>query len=85
MFKKVDDYGIVNIILNGFRSYLSNRPQCVKRAEATSSWLKVECGVPQGSTLDSILFLIFIEHLPQSCRNTDIYLFADDTNKTRIG
>ena len=53
-------------------------------ADAKSSWLNVECGVPQGSILGKLLFSIEINNLPQSCGSTVIYLFADDLNITGI-
>ena len=61
------------------QSYLSNRRQCTKIGQAISRFTIVQCGIPQGSCLGSLLFLIYINDLPNAtkCQTT---LFADDTN-----
>ena len=61
---------------------MSNRKQFVQIGGATSSLLDIICGVPQGSILGPLLFLIYINDLPDVCNNTVPYLFADDTNLT---
>ena len=60
------------------KSYLSDRNQFVKLNNANSSLIDILFGVPQGSILGPLLFLIFINDLPNA---TDLYvkLFADDT------
>ena len=68
------------IALKLFESYLSERSQKVTIAGVSSNWLNINSGVPQGSILGPLLFLIYIIDLPSVCSKVDVYLFADDTN-----
>ena len=73
-------YGIRDIALALFRSYLNNRRQLVSFNGFSSSLCDITCGVPQGSVLGPLLFLIHINDLPKVISVLSFYLFADDTN-----
>ena len=71
--------GISGKLLTLLRSFLTNRQQRVVLNGKNSSWLTVKSGVPQGSVLGSLFFLVYINDLVDGVHN-DIKLFADDTS-----
>ena len=80
LLKKMHHYGIRGTAYKWFQSYLSNRKQYVTYNGICSSTKDVKCGVPQGSILGPMLFLMYINDLCSICKYTTPILFADDTN-----
>ena len=80
LLSKLEHYGIRGTTLKWFKSYLSNRKQYVFHNGESSKLMDITCGVPQGSVLGPLLFLLYINDLPNISKVLHFYLFADDTN-----
>ena len=80
LIEKLEYYGVRGIVKNWFSSYLHNRKQFVTINGFKSTLNSINYGVPQGSVLGPLLFLIYINDLSFSVKNSTVHHFADDTN-----
>ena len=84
LLKKLHSYNLNVNVIQWIRSFLCYRKQRVKINGCYSEWTDVISGIPQGTILGPILFIIYINDLPEICEEfTRIYLFADDAKLFR--
>ena len=79
LLSKLNTYGVRGIALDWFHSYLTNREQYLCINYVDSNPRVIECGVPQGSILGALLFLIFINDIPKCSNQFKYILYADDS------
>ena len=84
LLEKLEHYGIRNISNSWFRSYLNNRKQLVSLNGVESETKTIKHGVPQGSVLGPLLFVIYINDLHNAIIHSQSYHFADDTHLLNI-
>ena len=80
LLQKLENYGVDPNGLKWFKSYLTDRTQKCRVNDHLSNSKPVTCGVPQGSILGPLLFLIYINDLPHCLNYAMPRMFADDTN-----
>ena len=77
---KLEHYSIRGVAKNWFENYLQNRKQIVKYNGIQSDEMTIKSGIPQGSVLGPLLFLLYINDIQSCSELISIILFADDTN-----
>ena len=80
LLKKVEYFGVRRISKKWFASYLSSRKQFVSINGYKSNLADIKCGVPPGSILAPLLFLIYINNLHVAIKYSELHHFEDDTN-----
>ena len=80
LLHKLEFYGIRGVCNDWFKSYISKRKQLVSINGYNTDLMPVNCGVPQGSVLGQLLFLIYINDLQKAIRYCKVHNFANDTN-----
>ena len=76
---KLKFYGFRGTSINLIKHYLSNRNQCVEIDRFRSSYINISTGGPQGSILGLLLFIIYMNDLPNASRLFKCIIYADDT------
>lgn len=85
LLAKLKSYNLDPVLLDWIKAFLINRRQRVKIDGVFSSWAAVLSGIPQGSILGPLLFIIYINDLPDSLNSgSSIYLYADDAKIYRF-
>ena len=82
LLSKMNLHGIQGIALDWFKSYLTNRTQRCLVNGSLSRICSLKCGVPQGTILGPLLFLIYINGLPNCLTSCQPRMYADDTHIT---
>ena len=85
LMPKLKAFGIGDPLLKWFQSYLTERKERVVVNGTYSAWTDVGSGVPQGSMLGPILFLMFVNDMPRVLENASLAMFADDSKSYLSG
>ena len=84
LLHKLHYYGITGTAYNLFKDYLSNRKQYVEFDNIPSTLLDIKTGVPQGSILGPLLFIIYINDISKASSLLDFIVYADDTTLSSV-
>ena len=84
LLHKLDHYGFRGVINKWFSSYLDGRTQTTQIGFYISKRQNTTCGVPHGSVLGPLLFLIYVNDIQESSDKLKLFLFADDTNAVYV-
>ena len=80
LLKKLELYGVTDRNHSWFKNYLSNRKQFIINIKENTELETITCGVPQGSILGPLLFLLYVNDLKNASNLLDPIMYADDTN-----
>lgn len=81
LLRKLELYGITGVNNSWFKNYLTNRKQFIQiNNNKKTDLLHIKCGVPQGSILGPLLFILYVNDLKNASKLLDPIMFADDTN-----
>ena len=80
LITKLENYGVKGTNLQWFKNYLENRKQFIAYENFSTSYMNISFGVPQGSILGPLLFLVYVNDLNKASDVLDSTMFADDTN-----
>ena len=80
LLSKLQEYGAEDTFQNWFTSYLTNREQFYYFDGSSSSKNKFECGIPQGSCLGPLLFILYIDDFENCQENMISNIYTDDTD-----
>ena len=79
LLQKLSKIGIGNFLLKWIKSYLFQRKQCTTANNVTSPYSEILCGVPQGSILGPLFFIVYVNDIEDCLENCKHLLYADDT------
>ena len=82
LLSKLSIYGVQSKALDWFKSYLTNRMQFCRVNNATSSTRKISCGAPQGSNLGPLVFLLYVNDVPNCLDNSCPAMYGGDKGST---
>ena len=80
LLQKLEKYGVIGLEHIWFSSYLKSRRQLCRVNGVASNMEEIKCGVPQGSCLGPLLFLIYLNDLPFPLKSSEVTMYADDTS-----
>ena len=84
LIEKLQQFGITGPLLYWYNNYLSGRKQRVVVDVVSWSFLDVTFGVPQGSIVGPLLFLLYVNDLPDAAEHSRMPMFADDSKCYRV-